>query len=169
MKAIAALGLTTALAVSFGLVLDISVAPAGPPRLTTAASIWESIDQIGARATVDLLWDSRQSDLLFDHVARGEPGWIALVPRLREGSDAAASEELDLMLVFALPLNARAVLAAMDPTTGPDAVCTMRFIDEVEPASPGYKTRSLRALALVTDPRLRGQRDACMAALRAAR
>lgn len=162
--------LAAVLGASVGLVCAYDgAASAASSSLNTAASIRRSIEQIGTRATVDLLWDSRQSDVLFDHVARGEPGWIALVPRLREGSDAVASEELELMLVFALPLNARAVLAAMDPTTGPDTVCTMRFIDEVEPAPPGYKKRSLKALALVTDPRLRSQRDACSAALRAAR
>jgi hypothetical protein len=128
-----------------------------------------SVGRFGASATVNALFDQHRWDLVSDKIAAGDGRWVALAAKLAPGTDAGTAEELPIDLAFALPLNAPAVLAAMDGAhdalTGADAVCGLPFIEGTIADPAAYKRRAIAAVAKVADPALAAKKAQCLAAL----
>ena len=125
----------------------------------------------GPEATNRWLNETGQSDVILDHMDRGEAGWIALAPQMAlNNGGAAITETLPIALALALPRNPAAVLKTIDPNNGRsfsvEDVCGEPFFEPTRSFLRGYKRRALAAVAGVHDPSLRLVRDACAAALK---
>jgi hypothetical protein len=140
----------------------------------TAQAVLAMINRSGAKATVDELWRTKRWDSVVDHVAAGQPAWIALATRLAPGTDAGTAEELSIVMAEALPKQPAEVLAAIDlndgPILGASSVCGAPFIEDTPQSSPAflrrYLVRAPAAVASVHDERLESAKRACLAALR---
>jgi hypothetical protein len=151
-----------------------SVAPLGPSSAAHAQlrvnlpEVRASVEGRGAAETVRRLQAAGQWDVVLDGIANGEVAWIALVPRLAQGTDAGQS--LGVALATALPRAPAAVLHALDPNDGPalgpSRVCGAPFAKPTPDFLAAYRPRALAAVQGVRDPRLRNVRDACLAVLR---
>src|SRR5580698_294576 len=104
-----------ALVIGVALALLPLAAWAGPtfPRHPTPAQVSASLAAYGAQTTVSALFDQHRWDYVADEIAKGGAVWIDLATKLAPGADAGTAEELPIVLAFALPLNAPAVLAAV--------------------------------------------------------
>ena len=145
-------------------------AAAGSPL--TPAGIAAEIDAHGADAVVALLSKTNDYDRVLGHIDTGDVAWVALAPKLAPGTDAGTAEALPIALAFALPRNAPAVLAVLDPGSsilGPESVCGVPFIEGTVKDIPGYVRRAKAAVAKVSDPKLQASKTACLAALSQAR
>lgn len=158
-----------ALGAAAALLLIAHVASAALPL--TPSSIAADVREHGAKATVDALLKAREWDGVADKMGGGDSRWIALAPMLAPGSDAGSAEDLGISLAFSLPLNAPAVLAALDPANGPivgaQRVCEMPFIEDTVTDLAGYKRQAIRAVEAVRGASLVPRRNACLAVLRA--
>jgi len=139
------------------------------PRQPSVRAIEASIRRDGARETVNALVDQNRWDYVSSRIASGEARWVALASQLAPGTDAGTAEDLPIALAYALPLNARAVLAvARTRTVDLTDVCGVPFIEGAAPNIPAYKRRALAAVERVDDPGLAPFRAACLDALRTA-
>jgi len=136
----------------------------------TIAAIEASIVRDGAQATVGALFNGRRWDEVASHVARGEPGWVALAGKLAPGTDAGTAEDLAISLAFALPRDAPAVLAVLHSGAADVSdVCGAPFIEGTVRDVPAYARQAAAAVGRVADPRLAATRAACLDALARAR
>jgi hypothetical protein len=145
---------------------------------TAAAATRPNLEEVrsrfrsdGPESTNRWLNATGQSDIILDHMDRGEAGWIALANQMGTNNNGAAiSESLPIALALALPHNPTAVLEAIDPRSGSsfsvDDVCGEPFIEPTRTFLRRYKRQALAAVARVQEPGLRLVKDACLAALR---
>lgn len=156
-------------------VLALAAAPGAwaSPRLAshpTIAAIEAAIARDGPRTTVRRLFDQGRWDVVAGHIARGEPGWVALGGKLAPGTDAGTAEDLSISLAFALPRDAPAVLRVLAAGAADAAdVCGAPFIEGMVRDVPAYVRRATAAVARVTDGSLAATRAACLDALAKAR
>lgn len=149
--------------------LTAAVATAAPT--ITPQIVRRSIQEHGARQTIDDLQKRGQWDAVTGSMDAGKPEWIALAPLLAKGSDAGSAEDLGLSLAFALPKSPQAVLAVLDVRNGhilgADRVCGRPFIEDTEPK--GYKHRATAALGNVRAANLLARKQSCLKALSSTR
>ena len=124
----------------------------------------------GPEAANRWLNETGQSDVILDHMDRGEAGWIALAPQMAvDNGGAAITESLPIALARALPRNPTAVLKAISPNDphllNVNDVCGQPFIEPTRAFMRRYKRRTLAAVSGVNDPSLRLVRDACLRVL----
>ena len=156
-------------------VLALSAAPSAwpAPRFSshpTIAAIEAAIVRDGPPATVRRLFDQGRWDEVSGHIARGEPGWVALGGKLAPGTDAGTAEDLAISLAFALPRDAPAVLAVLQAGAADVGdVCGAPFIEGTVRDVPAYVRRATAAVARVTARSLAATRAACLDALAKAR
>ncbi|NYH16596.1 hypothetical protein [Paraburkholderia bryophila] len=152
---------------TLALVLACSAAPtiAAQPNASVLA---KQLDDKGAKATVSGMSESEWDNVL-TRIDSGNTAWVALAPKLAEGTDGGNSEDLGIGLAYALPKNPKAVLRAIDPNNGPvlgvGRVCSAPFIEDTVKDIPAYIRRAKAALRDVHDPALQNVRDACLAEL----
>lgn len=132
----------------------------------SAAQLSQEIEAKGAKAVVDSLGDA--FDDVLDHIDSGDPAWIALAPKLAQGTDAGNSEGLAIALAYALPKNPQAVLAVVTENDGVLAinrVCSIPFIEDTVKDRPAYKRNALHAVEAIKEPSLRKAKSNCLAVL----
>jgi hypothetical protein len=141
---------------------------AGSP---TPTSILATINLIGPRQTIIGLDKRGQWEEILNRISSGQKAWIALVPRLRAGSDAGSSEDLTISLAAALPKNPAAVLHVIgpdsDPVLGPSRVCGIPFIEQPKRQAALYERQVVMALKAVAAPDLMVARQKCLGVLSA--
>lgn len=149
------------------LTATVAAASAAAGPTITPQIVRRSIQDHGARRTINDLQKKGRWETVTDAMDAGKPAWIALAPLLASGSDAGSAEDLGLSLAFALPTSPQAVLAALDMRNGhilnADRVCGRPFIEDTEPRN--YRIRSVAALARVHAPSLLARKQACLKAL----
>lgn len=152
---------------TLALVLTCSVAPAIAAQ-SNVSVLAKQLDDKGAKATVSGMSESEWDNVL-TRIDSGNTAWVALVPKLAEGTDGGNSEDLGIGLAYALPKNPKAVLKAIDPDNGPvlgvGRVCSAPFIEDTVKDIPAYIRRAKAALNSVHDPALQTVKDACLAEL----
>nr|WKF60737.1 hypothetical protein HUO10_005259 [Paraburkholderia busanensis] len=152
-------------ALACALACSMPIANAAQPGASVLA---KQLDDKGAKATVSGMSESEWDNVL-TRIDAGNAAWIALAPKLAEGTDGGYSEDLGIGLAFALPKNPKAVLKAIDPNNGPvlgvGRVCSAPFIEDTVKDIPAYIKRAKAALHGVHDPALQNVRDACLAEL----
>jgi hypothetical protein len=143
------------------------------PRLAshpTIRAIEAALARDGPRTTVRRLFDQGRWDDVSNHIARADPGWVALAGKLAPGTDAGTAEDLAISLAFALPRDAPAVLTVLAAGAADVAdVCGAPFIEGTVRDVPAYVRRATAAVARVTDGGLAATRAACLDALAKAR
>ncbi|MFM0302928.1 hypothetical protein PQQ99_22700 [Paraburkholderia sediminicola] len=152
----------------FALVLVLACSAANASAPLNPSALAKQIDNEGAKATVNKMSES-EWDSVLTHIDSGKTAWVALVPKLAEGTDGGNSEDLGIGLAYALPKNAKAVLLAIDPNNGPvlgvSRVCSAPFIEDTVPDIPAYIKHAKTALTKVRDPALQEVKKACLAEL----
>ncbi|SMG46502.1 hypothetical protein [Paraburkholderia susongensis] len=153
---------------AFTLALACICSAASASSETNPFALAKLIHDEGAKAVVRGMSESEWNDVL-THIDSGNPAWVALVPKLAEGTDSGNSEDLGIGLAYALPKNPRAVLRAIDPNNGPvlgvNRLCSAPFIEDTVPDIPAYIKRAKAALDKVRDSSLQDVKKACLAEL----
>jgi 2-keto-3-deoxy-6-phosphogluconate aldolase len=139
----------------------------------TPVQLTMQIDHLGAAAVARRLVANGQFDQVLRHIEAGSDAWLALAPRLAEGTDAAASEDLGIALATALPKNALGVLSVIDPHDGPvigvTRVCGVPFVEGTAANLDAYVRHAVAAVGTIDvagQPALARMQRACLAALR---
>ena len=137
----------------------VAAAPATP------AALRARLAATGAERTVAALAAGRGAGwtAVLRHVGGGEPGWLALVPELKPGTDAATSEALDAALSDALAVAPARVLPLAPSVLPLERLCRVPLIEPTGAQVARYRAARLAALARVRDP---GQRPAAQACRR---
>lgn len=152
----------------FALVLALACSTANASAPLNPSTLAKQLEDEGAKATVNKMSES-EWDSVLTHIDSGNAAWVALVPKLAEGTDGGNSEDLGIGLAYALPKNAKAVLLVIDPNNGPvlgvSRVCSAPFIEDTVKNIPAYIKRAKVALAKVRDVSLQDVKRACLAEL----
>jgi hypothetical protein len=149
--------------------LSLVVQPAlAADKMKTPDAVKSAIESMGARNFVNSL-SSDEVDQLLDKIGTGDSAWLAIVPNLKPGVDAAASEGLTVMLGAALPLNPNGVLALLDRSFKDANILTTRDVCGVpfiEAIPRGYRPTAIAAVEDVNDPKLQRVKTRCLKQLR---
>jgi len=157
-----------------GCLLAASICLSASPSLAVPApspgAVRADISRLGPRGTIENLTNTGAWEALISRVGAGDEAYIALVPALRQGSDAGWSEDMRIGLAEALPKNPQAVLRLIGPDSDPvlaaKRVCDIPFIEIPKAEVETYRGRARSAVVQVGDASLAGQRAACLAALK---
>jgi hypothetical protein len=152
-----------------GLTIAILVLLAGPAAGAppTPPTLQAEIARAGAAATVAQLtagsgvaWHS-----VIAHISTGASAWLALVPALQPGTDAASGEDLTGALATALQTNPTGVLALAGPTFPLAQICADPQIEPTDAQLASWTKKTEIALSKVVDPSLAQAVAACRKAL----
>jgi len=138
------------------------------PKPLTLTWINEQLKSHGAKYVVETLWEKRRWDDFANEIDSGKSAWVALVPKIAPGTDAATTEELAISLAYALPRNPSAVLSVLDDRmmpVSPQMVCSAPFVEDTVRDIPHYINRSRSALEKVKDDQLTKQKAECLTEL----
>ena len=133
----------------------------------TADMVARRIAQDGAKQAVAALQKNKTWPRVIAGISSGNAAWVALTPRLAEGTDAGTSEELDYALSLALLRNAPAVLALPAGTFPAERICVVPYIEPTDAQVKSFVARADRALGAVKGGKLAAPRDACLKSLHA--
>ena len=137
----------------------------------TPSAVERMIDKYGARLTVKKLTNSPPKrefgdyDIVLWGVSRGDRRWLALVPRLKAGTDAATGMALVVAVSEALPRNPKAVLRLIKANPSWRNVCTYPMIEPTKAEERMYFRKAIPAVRSVRDPDVRSVKRTCLANL----
>jgi len=136
------------------------------------------IETYGAKGAVDKLAnaapDNNRSDFgdygkVLDGIASGADRWLALVPKLEPGTDAATAEALRIAVAEALPRNPSGVLNLVTRKPSWRIACSYPMIEPTSKGTRAYFRLVLPAVKAVRSPALRRARNICLTELSKAR
>jgi hypothetical protein len=140
----------------------------------TPQKVERMIDRYGARQTVNKLanagpddtrTDFGDYDKVLDGVASGDARWLALVPKLRPGTDAGTAEALRIAVAYALPENPAGVLHLITRLPSWQDVCTYPMIEPTDEEMQAYFRAAIPAVKAVRDTALQREKSVCLAEL----
>ena len=140
----------------------------------TPSAIGRMIDHFGAKRTVDKLANAPPNDThtdfgdfdkVLDGIASGDSGWLALVPRLEPGTDAATAESLRIVVAKALPKNPAGVLRLILREPSWRDACGYPMIEPTHQEMRAYFKVAIPAVRSVRDPALRAAKRVCLSEL----
>lgn len=141
------------------------------PASLVPSDLLSGIAERGSRAVVQELYeDHAKWRELLAAVSTGESDWLAVAYRLRTGSDAGATNMLDVALFRALSRNPRETLKGMPPGAI-ESICSSKFLND-EPADDDalrLVDATVQALAELGDPTIQSMADGCRSGVLAAR
>jgi len=153
---------------------------AGCASGVTPRQVAQDIDKLGAKETVRRLtamelpddWESRPIvilpptdwDRVAENIASGQDEWLALVEPLSDGTDAGASQDLDLGLASALARNPYPVLRIIErhERFTVEDVCGLPFFEPTTEFARQYTREARRALEELHAPDVEATRLACL-------
>ena len=125
-------------------------------ELITSAEIQSRIDAQGGQKVLWDLWDHEtEFGKVISGIESADPAWLAIAIRLRQFSDAGASEELDSAVALALPKAPDRVLALVGHGFDIEFICTSPFTEPEPGVAEAYERKALAALASVQTPALK--------------
>jgi hypothetical protein len=130
----------------------------------TPQSVTHDTRRIGAKAVVQQLYSSNRWETVLKKIESGDDAWLAVVEDLAEGTDAGASEDLQVTLARALPKNPGAVLklTGTKDFLSLDDVCAAPFIEPEHAFLMRYLTETRRSLASLKDKAVESKRLKCL-------
>lgn len=166
----AVLALCLALAVPAAAARGSAARAGQEAHAAAAAALMERIEKEGAEAVLlDIYEDDAQWQQVLRGVASGSPAWLSVGERLKRVARAQA-EELTVALARALEKEPANALALLGGAFDADDVCSLNTLEQSLGSDYSAALRAVerreRAVAAVTDPRLRQQRDDCLGFLR---
>jgi len=130
-------------------------------------SILDDILIIGAAATVKKLNNGEQPQWteVLRMIETGDPRWLAVASGLAAGTDAATSEDLQVMLAKALPINPQGVLSLADSQTflSIENLCVAPFIEPELDYLHRYLAETLESLRRLKAEAVEAKRKRCIA------
>jgi hypothetical protein len=134
------------------------------------AALLQAIDDKGAEAVLQQVYDDdpRWQQVL-DGIATGSRGWLSVAERLKRVARIQA-EELTVAVGRALEREPANALAILGGAFDADDVCSLNTLEQSLGPDYAMALRSVerreRAVAAVTAPAVREQRDLCLGFLR---
>ena len=147
--------------------------PAPAAADVTPASVQAMVEADGAQPTVAALWnedDGAAWQVVADGIESGEQAWLDLVPLIEPGTENATAYDLSYGLSQALLTNPAGVLAAAGGDSGHCPNAEVEFAEEaaiIASSNAAYYPAAIAAVEGVTDPALAGDKELCLASLRA--
>lgn len=141
--------------------------PMGQP--VTPAEVAAMIGRDGAQRTVGALWgegDNSRWATVARGIARGEPAWLELAPRLSPGTDAGTSDEFAMAVQDALVANAPGALRLISAIPMGTGACAENSFETPAAQSRAYYAAAIASVEAVTEPALATIRAACLVELR---
>jgi hypothetical protein len=141
--------------------------PMGQP--VTPAEVAAMIERDGAQRTVGLLWGDGEANRwssVARGIARGEPAWLELAPRIAGGTDAGTSDEFGMAVQDALVANAPGALRLISTIPMGTGACAENSFETPVEQSRAYYAAAIAAVGAVTDPALATIKAACLTELR---
>lgn len=130
----------------------------------TPKSLIERIDKEGAKEVVKQLNtpNDKEWSWVMDRIEAGSAEWLHVADKLRLGTDAGASEDLEMVVARALIHNPTGVLRMTGETWKLERVCGDYEIEE--PAAKARKRKADVRLAMrrVVAPDLQEKKTACL-------
>lgn len=144
----------------------LAILPCFAQHPITAKSLIERIDKDGARAVVKQLTtpNEKQWNWVMDRIEAGTNQWLEVADKLRPGTDAGASEDLEMVVARALIHNPNHVLKMTGETWKLERVCGDYEIEEPAPKARKRKADVRLAMRRVTSPELQEKKTACLKA-----
>ena len=140
--------------------------PAFAQHVITSKSLIARIDKDGAKEVVKQLNtpNDKQWNWVMNRIELGSAEWLEVADKLRPGTDAGASEDLEMVVARALVHNPNRVLKMTGETWKLERVCGDYEIEE--PAAKARRRKADVRLALnrVVAPDLQEKRKACLLA-----
>lgn len=155
------------------LFLGWQVAFAASTAALRAPDVLVDVERRGARAVVQELCENepRWQELL-KVVSSGAPEWLDVAARLRQGSDAACSETLEIAIFFAIGNAPAETLKLLSKDRfSVLGVCSSNFLTDtpVDKNALNLIDKRIAALKAIKDPGLAATRDRCIQGLEQAR
>lgn len=146
---------------------------AGESRLSqiTPSAVERMIEKCGVRLTIRKLATARPGhefgdyDIVLSGVSAGDRRWLALVPRLKSGTDAATGQALVVAVAEALSRNPPAVLRLIRANPSWRHVCTFPMIEPTEAEERSYFGTTIPAVRAVRDADLQSVKRRCLTSL----
>jgi hypothetical protein len=134
------------------------------------AGLLQRIEAEGAEAVLlEIYEDDGQWQPVLRGIASGSPAWLRVGVRLKRVARAQA-EELTVALSRALEKQPAGALSVLGDAFDADDVCSLNTLEESLGSDYAVALRTVerreRAVSRVSNPRLRDQRDECLAFLR---
>jgi hypothetical protein len=134
----------------------------------TPTLVEQMIEKYGARLAVKKLTSAQPKrefgdyDIVLSGVSSGDRRWLALVPKLKDGTDAATSLALIVSVAEALPKNPTAVLRLIKAKPSWRRVCTYPMIEPTRAEERAYFKNTIPAVRSVRDPALQRVKRRCL-------
>lgn len=128
----------------------------------TAEELMARISAEGGEKVLSELWANVEAfETLLNPVEAGDPQWFEVWVKLREFSDAAISESIDISFARALPLAPERVLNLIGHGLELNNICGSPFIEPEPSIAEAYERNTLAALAKVHAPQLESLAQEC--------
>lgn len=158
MKIIPAIVLSTLFATA-----NVSAAESAVTR-QTAEEMMARIGNEGGKKVLSELWENEQEfEAMLNPVEAAAPQWFEVWVKLREFSDAAISESIDIAFARALPIAPERVLKFIGHGLELNNICGSPFIEPEPGVAEAYERNTLKALANVHDIQLQPLAKECAA------
>jgi hypothetical protein len=135
------------------------------PALTSKSLVLR-IDKEGASAVVKQLNtpNDKQWNWVMDRIELGSPEWLEVANKLRPGTDAGTTEDLEMVVARALIHNPNRVLRMTGETWKLERVCGDYEIEEPTAKMRKRKADVRLAMRRVTAPELHDKKNYCLKA-----
>ena len=154
---------------AFALVVVAALSPISAARSADLSpeAVADYLAAHGPQETVGMLTaakDRTRWRSVLHGVARGDARWLALVEDLSAGTDAGASEALQVSIATALPKNPAGVLRLVrdDGPLSVAQLCSAPFIEPTRAFLLRYLRQARTALRRLDDRRVEARRVACL-------
>lgn len=133
----------------------------------TAKSILDRIHKEGAKEVVKQLNtpDDKQWNWVVNRIDLGSAEWLDVADKLRSGTDAGATEDLEMAVSRALVHNPNHVLKMTGGVWKLERVCGDYEIEEPEAKARKRKADVKLAMGRVVAPALQDKKKACLTAI----
>ncbi len=136
----------------------------------TPAEVEEMLRSQTPQQVVSALWGTDDSNNRWDTVAtgiaRGDPAWLALAPRIAQGTDAGTSTEFGIAAGDALTTNPAGALRLLSQIEMGVGACTENGIEVPAAQARVFFETAIAMVGAVNDPDLQQIKASCLAALR---
>jgi hypothetical protein len=143
--------------------------PSSELRKMSAVEFQRHIDEEGAQQFVRRLIkdidphspEEPNYDIVLEHVAEGENGWLHAAAEIAPFTDAAFSQGLRVAIADALVVNPTGVLKMIGTEKHFDDACGYPFVRQTDTYMQRHKREALTALKRVHQPALADRKEQC--------
>jgi hypothetical protein len=143
---------------------------AGGGQKVTPAEVEAMLSKQTPQQVVNALWGqdeaSNRWDTVSSGIAKGDPAWLALAPRIAAGTDAGTSLDFGMAVQDLVTVNAPAALRLMVELKQDAGFCNENGVEVPAEQARAYFQAATAAVEAVNDPALQQIKGQCLAELR---